>query len=73
MVTVENVIKVLDHENYNGMSLLKEAIEAGEIETGPYNGAFSTYNYAITKDSFHNYLYHLGLSERKIDIIFDNI
>lgn len=73
MVTVENVIKIFDHENYNGMNLLKKAIEEGLLETVPYNGAFSTYDYAITKDSFHNYLYPLGLSERQIDIIFDNI
>lgn len=73
MVTVENVIKVLDHEGYNGMSLLKKAIEAGGIETVPYSGTFSVYDYAITKDSFHNYLYHLRLSERQIDIIIDNL
>lgn len=73
MVTVENAIKVLEHEGYNGISLLKKAIEAGVLKTVIYNGAFSAYDYATTKDSFHNYLYHLRLSERQIDIIFDNL
>lgn len=73
MVTVENVIKILDYEGYPGISLLKKAIEEGVLETVPYNGAFSAFDYALTKESFHNYLYHLGLSERQIDIIFDNI
>lgn len=72
MLTVENVFRVLEYEGY-GSSILRRAIEQHILETVPYNGAYSSYNYVITSDSFHSYLNQLGLPERKIDNIMDNI
>ena len=74
MVTVENVLRVLNYEQYDGISLLKRGIEARVLVKVPYGGAFSSYDYAITRDSFHDYLYDgLKLPEGKIYDIMDNI
>lgn len=72
MITVELAIKVLDFEGFDS-SMLNRAIKAGVIETASYKGFYSAYNYALVKDSFLNYLYKIGLPERKIDNISDNI
>lgn len=73
MVTVENAIKVVEHENYCS-SMIDRAIELGVLETVRYAGAFSSYDYAITRDSFHDYLYDgLKLPEGKIYDIMDNV
>lgn len=72
MITVEQATKVIDFEGFDS-SMLNRAINAGVIETARYNGFYSAYKYALVKDSFLNYLYKIGLSERQIDNISDNI
>jgi len=72
MITVEQAIKVIDFEGFDN-SMLNRAIKAGIIETLSYNGFYSAYKYALVKDSFIDYLYKIGLPERKIDNISDNI
>lgn len=72
MVTVEQAIKILDFEGFDS-SMLNRAIKAGIIETVSYKGFYSAYRYALVKDSFIDYLYKIGVPERKIDNISDNI
>lgn len=73
MVTVENVLRVLNYEQYDGISLLKRSIEAGVLVTVPYDGAFSSYNYAITRDSLYDFLIGLKFPEVKIEKIMENV
>lgn len=72
VVTVENAIKVVVNEDY-GSSMIDKAIELGVLETVPYSGAFSSYHYGITRDSFHDFLYGLKFPERKINSIMENV
>ncbi len=54
-------------------SMIDKAIELGVLETVQYENVYSSYTYAITRDSFHDYLYELKLPKRKIEDIMDNI
>lgn len=73
MVTVENVLRVLNHEQYDGISLLKRGIEKGALIKVPYDGSFSSFDYAITRDSLYDFLIGLKFPERKIEKIMENI
>lgn len=66
---IENVIEQLGYSSY----MISRAIENGALETIPVDRAFSDFKEAITRDSFHAYLYKLGVNPRQIDSIMDYI
>lgn len=72
MVTVENTLKALSWENYD-MSILKRGIREGALIAVPYDGAFSSYNYAITRDSLYDFLVELKFPVWKIEKTFENV
>ncbi|MGE6602709.1 hypothetical protein ACQKEY_13375 [Lysinibacillus fusiformis] len=72
MVIIERAIRVIEFLGYSS-SLLHKAIKDGELVTVPYDKAFSDYSYSITRESFHDFLYKLKISERQINDIMDNI
>lgn len=68
MLRVELAEKIIEYLGFS-CSMIHRAINANVLETVSDDRVFSDYKYAITRSSFHNYLYKLGLSEREIDSI----
>lgn len=73
MIRVEVAEKVMEQLGYS-RSIIHRAIQVGELETVvDESRVFSDYGYAIMSRSFYGYLYKLGVSERQICSIMDNI
>lgn len=72
MVTVENTLKALSWEDYD-MSTLKKGIREGALVKVAYDGAFSSYDYAITRDSLYDFLVELNFPKWKIEKTFENV
>lgn len=68
MLRVEFAEKIMEYLGYNH-SIIHRAINDKELETVTDDRIFSDYEYAITRSSFHDYLYKLGLSDREVDSI----
>lgn len=72
MIRVELAKRIMEKLGYSS-SIIHRAINANELETVSDDRILSDYEYAITRDSFHDYLYKLGLSEREINCIMEYI
>ncbi|WP_446936277.1 hypothetical protein [Lysinibacillus fusiformis] len=72
MIRVELAEKIITKFGYSS-SIIHRAINAKELETVSNDRILSDYEYAITRNSFHNYLYKLDLSEREVNCIMDYI
>lgn len=72
MVTVENALKALSWEDYD-MSTLKKGIRDEALIKVAYNSTFSSFDYAITKDSLYDFLIELKFPEWKIEKTFENV
>lgn len=72
MIRVELAKRIMVKLGYSS-SIIHRAINANELETVSDDRILSDYEYAITRDSFHDYLYKLGLSEREINCIMEYI
>ncbi|MGE7810514.1 hypothetical protein [Lysinibacillus capsici] len=72
MIRVELAERIMEKLGYNS-SMIHRAINAKELETVSDDRILSDYEYAITRNSFHDYLYKLSLSEREVNCIMDYI
>lgn len=72
MVTVENALKALSWEDYD-MSTLKKGIREGALVKVAYDSTFSSYDYAITRDSLYGFLVELKFPEHKIEKTMENV
>ncbi|MFU8649177.1 hypothetical protein ACNA06_17880 [Lysinibacillus sp. RSDA_15] len=72
MIRVELAKRIIEKLGYSS-SIIHRAINAKELETVSDDRILSDYEYAITRDSFHDYLYRLGLSEREVNCIMEYI
>lgn len=68
MLRVEFAEKIIEYLGFS-RSMIHRAINTNVLETVSDDRIFSDYKYAITRSSFHDYLYKLGLSDREIDSI----
>lgn len=71
MLRVEFAEKIMEYLGFSH-SMIHRAINANVLETVPDDRIFSDYKYAITSNSFHDYLYKLGLSDKEIDSIMES-
>lgn len=72
MIRVELAKRIMEKLGYSS-SIIHRAINANELEIVSDDRILSDYEYAITRDSFHDYLYRLGLSEREVNCIMEYI
>jgi|GEM_PF-1895766 len=72
MIRVELAKRIMEKLGYSS-SIIHRAIIAKELETVSDDRILSDYEYAITRNSFHDYLYKLGLSDREVNCIMDYI
>lgn len=72
MIRVELAEKIITKLGYSS-SIIRRAINAKELETVSDDRILSDYEYAITRDSFHDYIHKLGLSEYEINCIMEYI
>lgn len=72
MIRVELAERIMEKLEYNS-SIIHRAINAKELVTVSDNRIFSDYEYVITRSSFRDYLYKLGLNDREIDCIMESI
>ena len=72
MIRVELAEKIITKLGYSS-SLIHRAINAKELETVSDDRILSDYEYAITRDSFHGYLYKIGIREHQVNCIMDYI
>lgn len=72
MIRVELAERIMGKLGYSS-SIIHRAINAKELDTVSDDRILSDYEYAITRDSFHDYLYKLGLGEREVNCIMEYI
>jgi len=72
MIRVELAERIIEKLGYSS-SIIHRAINAKELETVSDDRILSDYEYAITRNSFHDYLYKLSLSEHEINCIMEYI
>jgi len=72
MIRVELAERIIEKLCYSS-SIIHRAINAKELETVSDDRILSDYEYAITRNSFHDYLYKLSLSEHEINCIMEYI
>lgn len=72
MIRVELAKRIMEKLGYSS-SIIHRAINAKELETVSDDRILSDYEYGITRDSFHDYLYKLGLSVREVNCIMEYI
>ena len=72
MIRVELAERIMEKLGYSS-PIIHRAINAKELETVSDDRILSDYEYALTRNSFHDYLYKLGLSEREVNCIMEYI
>lgn len=72
MIRVELAERIMEKLGYSS-SIIHRAINAKELDTVSDDRILSDYEYAITRDSFHDYIHKLGLSEHEVNCIMEYI
>lgn len=72
MIRVELAERIMEKLGYSS-SIIYRAINAKELDTVSDDRILSDYEYAITRDSFYDYLHKIGLSESEVNCIMEFI